>query len=105
MKRSVGFYQDVLGLPLKFESPGWTEFATEGATLALHVSEVSSAAEDDPHKVPAGRCRPGLGIANLDDFHSRMMERKGPLHARTQDGLWGPNRPVRRSRAARHSDK
>ncbi len=32
MKRSVGFYRDVLGLPLKFESPGWTEFAIEGAT-------------------------------------------------------------------------
>jgi catechol 2,3-dioxygenase-like lactoylglutathione lyase family enzyme len=32
MKRAVVFYRDVLGLPLKFESPGWTEFATEGAT-------------------------------------------------------------------------
>ena len=36
MQRSVSFYRDILGLPLKFESPGWTEFATEGATLALH---------------------------------------------------------------------
>jgi catechol 2,3-dioxygenase-like lactoylglutathione lyase family enzyme len=39
MKRSVSFYRDRLGLPLKFESPGWSEFATEGATLALHLSE------------------------------------------------------------------
>ncbi|MCI0743088.1 MAG: VOC family protein [Gemmataceae bacterium] len=39
MKRSVAFYRDVLGLPLRFESPGWTELATEGATLALHASE------------------------------------------------------------------
>ena len=30
MKRSVSFYRDVCGLPLKFETPGWTEFATEG---------------------------------------------------------------------------
>ena len=30
MKRAVSFYRDVLGLPLKFESPGWTEFATDG---------------------------------------------------------------------------
>ena len=36
MKRSVSFYRDVVGLPLKFESPGWSEFATDGATLALH---------------------------------------------------------------------
>ena len=32
MQRSLSFYRDVLGIPLKFESPGWTEFATEGAT-------------------------------------------------------------------------
>ena len=38
MKRAASFYQDVLGLPLRFESPEWTEFATDGATLALHTS-------------------------------------------------------------------
>lgn len=38
MKRSVTFYRDVLGMALRFESPGWTEFATEGATLALHLA-------------------------------------------------------------------
>jgi catechol 2,3-dioxygenase-like lactoylglutathione lyase family enzyme len=25
MKRAVSFYRDVLGLPLKFESPGWSK--------------------------------------------------------------------------------
>ena len=39
MARSVSFYRDVLGLALKFESPEWTEFATEGATVALHAAE------------------------------------------------------------------
>jgi catechol 2,3-dioxygenase-like lactoylglutathione lyase family enzyme len=39
MKQAVSFYRDVMGLPLKFESPGWTEFATGGATLALHASD------------------------------------------------------------------
>ncbi|MGH9781661.1 MAG: VOC family protein, partial [Candidatus Acidiferrales bacterium] len=28
MGRAVKFYRDVIGLPLKFESPGWSEFAT-----------------------------------------------------------------------------
>jgi catechol 2,3-dioxygenase-like lactoylglutathione lyase family enzyme len=31
MNRSVSFCRDVVGLPLKFESPEWTEFSTEGA--------------------------------------------------------------------------
>jgi lactoylglutathione lyase len=78
MNRSVSFYRDVVGLPLKFESPGWTEFATEGATLALHASEGSSSERDDPEKVPAGRCRPGLSVPNLDAFHTRMLEMKVP---------------------------
>lgn len=36
MNRAVKFYRDVLGLQLKFESPGWSEFATGETTLALH---------------------------------------------------------------------
>jgi lactoylglutathione lyase len=78
MKRSVSFYRDVLGLPLKFESPGWTEFATEGATLALHASEGATPEREDPEKHPAGRCRPGLSTPNLDAFHAKMVEKGVP---------------------------
>jgi lactoylglutathione lyase len=65
MKRSVEFYRDVLGFPLKFDTPGWTEFATEGTTLALHPKG----------HVPAGVCRPGITVQDLDQFHSRMEAR------------------------------
>ncbi len=78
MKRSVSFYRDVLGLPLKFESPGWTEFATDGATLALHAGEGSNSETDNPQKVPAGRCRPGLSVPKLYEFHKRMVEHNVP---------------------------
>ena len=78
MKRSVAFYRDVVGLPLRFESPGWTEFATDGATLALHASEASSAEKDNPRQVPAGRCRPGLSVPNLDEFYKRMVDSNVP---------------------------
>lgn len=52
MDRSITFYQDVLGLPLRFKSPGWTEFATDGATVALHPSERSDAPERQDAKTP-----------------------------------------------------
>ncbi len=32
MNRAVKFFRDVLGLPLKFESPGWSEFVTDQTT-------------------------------------------------------------------------
>ena len=80
MDRSVAFYRDVIGLPLKFESPGWTEFATDGATLALHMSH--ERAEDDTDadsdRMPAGRCRPGLQVPDLDEFHQRMLAHDVP---------------------------
>jgi lactoylglutathione lyase len=78
MQRSVSFYRDVVGLPLKFESPGWTEFATGGATLALHASEAPGPGGENPLEVSAGRCRPGLSVPNLDDFHRRMIEKHVP---------------------------
>ena len=84
MKRSVSFYRDVLGLPLRFESPGWTEFATDGATLALHASEESNSADDAPREVP-GRCRPGLSVPNLDEFHTKMIESKVPCMQSPQE--------------------
>jgi lactoylglutathione lyase len=75
MSRSVAFYRDCVGLPLRFESPGWTEFATEGATLALHAGAQGGEASG-PQEGRPGQCRPGLSVANLDEFHRRMLERK-----------------------------
>jgi lactoylglutathione lyase len=74
MSRSVSFYRDVIGLPLKFETPGWTEFATEGATLALHKSDCSNPDDENQDLEPAGRCRPGWQVPSLDEFHQRMIE-------------------------------
>ena len=85
MKRSVSFYKDVLGLPLRFESPGWTEFATEGATLALHASKASSSGSGDPEDLPPGRCRPGLQVPDLDEFHRKMLERRVPCLQEPKD--------------------
>jgi len=85
MKRAVSFYRDVVGLPLKFESPGWTEFATAGATLALHAAEKSDLKHDDPQHLPAGRCRPGLSVPNLDEFHKKMIERNVPCLQEPQE--------------------
>ncbi len=46
MGKTVKFYRDVLGLQLKFESPGWSEFVTGETTLALHPAS---------EKNPAGK--------------------------------------------------
>jgi lactoylglutathione lyase len=73
MKRSVAFYRDVIGLQLKFDSPEWSEFATDGVTLGLHRADGPAPLQGDD-AVPAGSCRPGLHVDDLDAFHSRMIE-------------------------------
>ena len=73
MKQSVAFYRDDLGLPLKFESPEWSEFATDGATLALHAGESPGAGDHPQPSSLAGRCRPGLSVADLDVFHRQVV--------------------------------
>jgi lactoylglutathione lyase len=72
MARSVSFYRDVLGMALKFETPEWTEFATEGATLALHRAH-GRQESGTPERIDAGQCRPGLRVPDLDAFHRRML--------------------------------
>jgi lactoylglutathione lyase len=71
MARSVAFYRDVIGLPIKFETSHWTEMATGHATLALHASRSGDGQLQD-HR--AGMCRPGLSVPDLDAFHARMTQ-------------------------------
>ena len=78
MGRSVAFYRDLVGIPLKFESPGWTEFQTDGATLALHLGDASASNAVDSGKEQAGQCRAGFQVPDLDAFHQRMTEHNVP---------------------------
>ncbi len=63
MDRAVKFYRDVLNLPLKFQSPGWSEFATGETTLALHPAS---------DKNPAGRVELGFATPALGKFYQDM---------------------------------
>jgi predicted enzyme related to lactoylglutathione lyase len=63
MNRAVIFYRDVLGLQLKFESPGWSEFVTGETTLALHPASA---------KNPAGAVELGFRVPDIQKFYLEM---------------------------------
>ena len=69
MDKAVKFYRDVLGLKVKFESPGWSEFVTGETTLALHPAS---------DKNPAGKVELGFTVADVEAFY-RDMSAKGVL--------------------------
>ncbi|HKZ81883.1 MAG TPA: VOC family protein [Pyrinomonadaceae bacterium] len=70
MQRSIEFYRDRLGIPLKFESPDWTEFLTGSTTLALHGGGVVQENRGDQSKY-AGTCSIGF---NVDDVKQTYQE-------------------------------
>jgi lactoylglutathione lyase len=59
----------VLGLTLKFETPGWSEFVTGETTLALHPAS---------DKNPVGTIELGFTVADVEAFY-RNMSAKGVL--------------------------
>lgn len=65
MSRSVAFYRDVLGLPLRFESPDWSEFDTETVTLALHGGGVPAEQGQLPRGV-AGTVSTGWYVEDIE---------------------------------------
>ena len=74
-------YRDTLGLPLKFASPEWTEFATGATTLALHPSSPEN---------PPGTTHLGIGTPDVRGFHAtlcaagvRFTRAPEPLHGIT----------------------
>ena len=69
MGKAVKFHRDVLGLQLKFESPGWSEFVTGETTLSLHPAS---------EKNPAGKVELGFTVGDVEAFY-RDMSTKGVL--------------------------
>ncbi|HEV2494226.1 MAG TPA: VOC family protein [Terriglobia bacterium] len=65
MDRAVKFYRDTLGLTLKFQSPGWSEFVTGETTLGLHPAL--------PEK-PAGTVELGFSVQDLQEFYREKSQ-------------------------------
>lgn len=75
MKRSVEFYRDKIGLPLKFESPEWTEFNTGTTTVALHGGGAPDASDTAFQGKLAGTCSIGFNVKNVVRTYEELQKR------------------------------
>jgi lactoylglutathione lyase len=78
MKKSIEFYRDRLGIPFKFESPGWSEFSTGDTKLALHGGGAPNTphfAHKDGNDHLAGTCSFGFHVEDLDKTYADLRER------------------------------
>ncbi len=76
MARSVEFYRDKLGIPLKFQSPDWTEFLTGTTTLALHggggIPRQTTGGSADKD---AGTCSIGFNVDDVDKTYQELKSK------------------------------
>jgi lactoylglutathione lyase len=75
MERSTAFYRDVLGLPLRFSSPGWTEFETGPIRLALHRAGSQERAQFYPGRPPAGVAHLAFVVEDIQAAFAELTAR------------------------------
>ncbi|HVB32842.1 MAG TPA: VOC family protein [Patescibacteria group bacterium] len=66
MDRAIHFYRDTLGLPIRFESPEWSELSTGDVTLALQPASEAN---------PPGTLQLGFSAAGLSATCQELVDR------------------------------
>ena len=75
MQRSIAFYRDQLGFPVKMESPEWTEFHTGATTLALHIAKPGEGPQRPRGQTHAGEVQIDLEVLDIETFFQEKKEK------------------------------
>src|SRR5881396_1164033 len=70
MEKSIRFYRDTLGIPIKIKSKAWTEFFNKDTVLALHPAKKKS-----KMKTGSGMLV-GFEVSDLDSTVKKLKEKK-----------------------------
>lgn len=92
LDRAVGFYRDVIGVPLRFRSEAYAEFATEGAKFALFPrSELPALIGLDApsDRVPWPQGEVAFFVEDVDADHARLQAAGVAVLAPPTDRPWG----------------
>ena len=92
LERSVAFYRDVLGLPFRFASESYAEFATDGAKFSLfarsHLPELIGR-EAPPGEAPWPQGEVAFFVDDVDAEHERLARAGVRILAPPTDRPWG----------------
>jgi lactoylglutathione lyase len=83
MEKSIKFYRDILGLPVKTKSEEWTEFFTNDTVLALHPAKKKSNLKIGPGMLV------GFEVSDLDSTVERLKDKKVKFFKRPKDEPFG----------------
>ena len=92
LDRSVRFYRDVIGLPLRFANESYAEFATAGARFSLYARAnlpelIGRDVPDERASWPQGEV--AFFVDNVDSEHNRLESLGVEILAPPTDRPWG----------------
>ena len=82
MKRSTKFYRDTLGMKLRQQSKGWTEFSEGGTVLALHPANRKKVKRNKSMLV-------GFSVSDFDDVINGLKKKKVKFYKKPKDEPFG----------------
>ena len=89
MEKSVRFYKDTLGLPVKTKSKDWTEFFDNNTVLALHPAKKRSNLKTGPGMLV------GFEVSDLDSTVKRLKEKRVKFFKKLKEEPFGKHAIVR----------
>jgi len=83
MEKSIRFYRDTLGIPIKIKSKAWTEFFNKDTVLALHPAKKKS-----KMKTGSGMLV-GFEVSDLDSTVKKLKEKKVKFFKKPKEEPFG----------------
>jgi lactoylglutathione lyase len=92
LARSIHFYRDIIGIPLRFSTDSYAEFQTEGAKFALYAraelpSLIGREAPPGPPPWPQGEI--AFFVEDPDAEHERLRRADVTILTPPTDRPWG----------------
>jgi catechol 2,3-dioxygenase-like lactoylglutathione lyase family enzyme len=83
MEKSIRFYKDTLGIPVKTKSKDWTEFFNRDTVLALHPAKKKS-------KIKTGSgILVGFEVSDLESTVKKLKEKKVKFFKKLKEEPFG----------------
>ena len=83
MEKSIRFYREILGLPVKTKSKDWTEFFNNDTVLALHPAKKKSNLKTGPGMLV------GFEVSDLDSTVKRLKDKKVKFFKKPKEEPFG----------------
>ena len=83
MEKSVKFYRDTLGLPIKTKSKDWTEFFDNDTVMALHPAKKKSNIKTDSDMLV------GFEVGDLEATVKKLKEKKVKFFKKPKEEPFG----------------